>query len=185
MVVDVQHAPRCPHTPRFTSTNTSTYRQCCAVDMETGGGGHGSQVVPQATHPHKINRTHNCPPENMVVDVQHAPLCPHTPRFTSTNTSTYIRCCAVDMETGGGGHGSHVVPQATATLPHKKSKDKTHNCPPKNMVVDVQHAPLCPHTPRFTSTNTSTHISCCTVDMETGGGGHGSHVVPQATATPS
>ena len=106
----------------------------------------------------------------MVVDVQQAPLCPHTPHSTSTNTNTYTRCCTVDMEAGGGGHWSHVVPQATAT--HKTNK--THTCPPKPWLSTCSMRP-CAHTrpapPR--QIQTSTHAAALSIwRREEAGMGH-------------
>ena len=142
MVVHVQHAPlrSQTHTPRSTSTNTNRYTTCCAVDMRTGGGGRGSHAVRQALHPHNIEM-HQLPTKKMVVDVQHAPLCPHTLRSTPTNTNKYTRCCDVDTKAGGGGHGTHVVRQAT--YPHLKNKFK--NSPPRTQLSPHSMRP-CAHT---------------------------------------
>ena len=125
MVVHVQHAPlrSQTHTPRSTSTNTNRYTTCCAVDMRTGGGGRGSHAVRQAPHPHNIEM-HQLPTKKMVVDVQHAPLCPHTLRSTPRNTNKYTSCCAVDTTAGGGGHGTHAVRKPY--LPHNIDKKKKH-----------------------------------------------------------
>ena len=122
MVVHVQHAPlrSQTHTPRSTSTNTNRYTTCCAVDMRTGGGGRGSHAVRQATHPHNIEM-HQLPTKKRTVDdVQHAPLCSHTPHSPSTNINKYTRYCAVDIMAREGGHGAHAVRQATHTHIIKK-----------------------------------------------------------------
>ena len=173
-VGDARHAPLCSHRLRSTSTNTNNYTRCCAVDMETAGGARVARSVTSHYHRTSQKKQKNKPTKKMVVHVQHAPLRSqtHTPRSTSTNTNRYTTCCAVDMRTGGGGRGSHAVRQA----PHPHNIEM-HQLPTKKMVVDVQHAPLCPHTLRSTPTNTNKYTRCCAVDTKAGGGGHGTHAV--------
>jgi hypothetical protein len=166
MVVGVQHVPLCPHALRSTSKNTNRYTRYCAVDMRAGGGRHGSHVVPQATLPNQINKTHNCPPKTWLSACSMCP-CAHThsalPRQIQTDTHTTALSIRERGKTGMG----HVVRQAT--LPHE-TNDEKKQLPTHETVGDVQHAPLCSHRLRSTSTNTNRYTRCCAVDMETAGG---------------
>ena len=112
--------------------------------MRTGGGGRGSHAVRQAPHPHNIEM-HQLPTKKRAVDdVQHAPLCSHTPHSTSTNTNRYTHCCAGGMRTGGGGRGAHAVRQATHTPKQMRFKK---NCPPKHGCRRAACAPVLTHAP--------------------------------------
>ena len=175
-VGDARHAPLCSHRLRSTSTNTNRYTRCCAVDMETAGGARVAR-----SHYHRTSQKKTKKQAHQKNGCPRAACAPaltdtHTPCSASTNTNRYTTCCAVDMRTGGGGRGSHAVRQA----PHPHNIEM-HQLPTKKMVVDVQHAPLCPHTLRSTPTNTNKYTRCCDVDAKAGGGGHGTHVVRQAT----
>jgi hypothetical protein len=57
----------------------------------------------------QIRERHSCPQKKPVVTARQAPLCSHGLRSTSTNTTTRTHCDTFGMETGGGGHGSHMV----------------------------------------------------------------------------
>ena len=169
-VGDVQHAPLCSHRLRSTSTNTNRYTRCCAVDMETAGGARVARSVTSHYHRTSQKKQKNKPTKKMVVHVQHAPLCPHTLRSTPTNTKKYTRCCDVDAKAGGGGHGTHVVRQAT--YPHLKNKFK--NSPPRTQLSPHSMRP-CAHThsapPRQIQINT--HAAALSIQRrEEAGMGH-------------
>jgi hypothetical protein len=95
------------------------YIHCRAVHMRAGRGGRGATAHSPES---KKKQNTQLPTKDMVVGVQHVPLCPHALRSTSTNTNRYTHYCAVDMRAGEDGHGSHVVRQAT--LPHETNHEK-------------------------------------------------------------
>ena len=145
-VASMQHSTPGRFRPRSTTKNTDKYSRLSTSDVQTGGGGCGSQARCNGHSTLTHNKNKNMTPTTSTVgSMQHSTPGQHPPRSTTTNTDKYSKCRTVDVEAGGGGR----VAQRRCNRHVNINKIKRPSHPP---LARCQHAAFDPG-----ATSTSFH----------------------------